>query len=138
MRIVIMCPKFVLGTWIFIRRVHSGEAGVQWLQPHPKKANIWRKLRKKGKNLTKLRKMTNVTIRLWSYRSMNYTVFAIRYTICSPPQTRFCRSLATSLEFVDCSGEQIVSANTVYRIVLCDHSLMQSTKFVVKTDEITW
>ncbi len=29
------------------------------------------------------------TIRLWSHRSILYTVFAIPYTICSPPQTTF-------------------------------------------------
>ena len=43
------------------------------------------------KNLTK-------EVRLWSHRSIRYTVFAISYTICSPPQTRFRRFLATSLE----------------------------------------
>ena len=37
-------------------------------------------------------------LRLWSHKSIRYTVFAIHYTIRSPPQTRFRSFHATSLE----------------------------------------
>ena len=37
-------------------------------------------------------------LRLWSHRSIRYTVFAIRYAIWSPPLTRFRSFHATSLE----------------------------------------
>ncbi len=39
------------------------------------------------------------TLRLWSHRSIRYTVLAIRYTICAPPQTRFFSFHATSCEY---------------------------------------
>ncbi len=39
-----------------------------------------------------------IAVRPHSHRSIRYTVFAIRYTFCSPPQTRFRYFHATSLE----------------------------------------
>ncbi len=38
------------------------------------------------------------TLRPRSHRRIRYTVFAIRYTFCSPPQTRFHYFYATSLK----------------------------------------
>ncbi len=68
----------------------------------------------------------HMPIRLWSHRSIHY-IFAIRYTICSPPQTRFRSFHATSLE---CHQWQRANriANTVYRILPCDHSLIDPTE----------
>ena len=69
-----------------------------------------------------------VILRLWSHRSIRYTVLAIRYTICSPPQTTFKW----------CSVEGATSslwwrpnriANIVYCILLCDPGLKNCSYF---------
>ena len=65
-------------------------------------------------------------IRLWSHRSIQYTVFDIRYTIRFSPQTWFRSFHATSLEC--ClwrrANHVAYSEYRIYSILLCDHSLM--------------
>ena len=68
-------------------------------------------------NVPARNKMSN--IRLLSNRSILYTVFAIRYTISTPPQTTFRSFFATSMEFyLWRRANRIVYSE--YSILLCD------------------
>ncbi len=61
-----------------------------------------------------------IGLRPRSHRSIRYTLFAIHYTFCSPPQTRFRYFHATSLEMSSVAESKSYSVKRIpYSVHIC-------------------
>ena len=81
--------------------------------------------------MIRFRYKTDLNIRLQSHRGILYTVFAIRYTYCSPPLNEI-PLLPRCITWMLSVAENKSSAYSEYRnsILLCDHSLRAILTFL--------